>query len=289
MIILFGSTGYIGSEFKKQLNTLNIPILCWKNTSNTTFKDLERWYESVGYPIVDLVINAAGYIGVPNVDVAEYKKEELIFGNVVWPTMLTDWCMMNEIPLGHISSGCIYTGKKENGEGFSEEDEPNFNLKYNNSSFYSGTKSLCEGIVSKWEKSYIWRLRMPFEETDNNRNYLSKLLKYETLLNCENSITNKNEFVTCCIESFKKKIPYGKYNIINSGSVTTEFIVNVFKKTICKNKNFKIIDESEFYKNKNLTPRSSCVLSNKKLLSTGIKIRNVEDAVEYCLENWKFN
>jgi len=118
-------------------------------------------------------------------------KEDTIHGNIVWPQILTDWCMLNDIPLGHVSSGCIYEGRRSDGQPFTEEDEPNFSFKYNNSSFYSGTKTIAEQIVGKWEKSYIWRLRIPFEEFDNSRNYISKILKYERLLDAENSVSQQ--------------------------------------------------------------------------------------------------
>jgi len=45
MIILFGSNGYIGSEFKKQLTELKLPVFYWPNSHKTTFQDLEKWYE----------------------------------------------------------------------------------------------------------------------------------------------------------------------------------------------------------------------------------------------------
>lgn len=63
MIILFGSTGYIGSEFKLQLEQKQLKVKYWPNTSSTTFNDLEKWYESEGYPYINAVINAAGYTG----------------------------------------------------------------------------------------------------------------------------------------------------------------------------------------------------------------------------------
>ena len=43
MIILFGSTGYIGSEFKRQLEQKQIEFKCWNDTANTTFYDLEKF------------------------------------------------------------------------------------------------------------------------------------------------------------------------------------------------------------------------------------------------------
>jgi UDP-glucose 4,6-dehydratase len=147
MIILFGSNGYIGSEFAKQLEAAKIPTFFWPDSHATSFQDLEKWYDDVGYPIIGGVINAAGYTGKPNVDACELNKEAAVHGNVAFPQMLTDWCMLNDIPLGHVSSGCIYTGKKSDGTGFTEQDEPNFSWTQNNCSFYSGTKALAEKIV----------------------------------------------------------------------------------------------------------------------------------------------
>ena len=287
MIILFGSTGYIGCEFKRQLEQKQIEFKCWSDTANTTFYDLEKWYMEAGYPIVDVVINAAGYTGKPNVDACELAKEDTIHGNIVWPQILTDWCMLNDITLGHVSSGCIYSGRRLDGEPFTEEDEPNFSFKQNNCSFYSGTKAIAEKIVSKWNKNYIWRLRIPFEEYNNPRNYISKMLKYDKLLQAENSISNKQEFVSACIQTFVNKVPFGIYNVTNTGYITTDFLVEKLKVTIAKDRNFTLIDEETLYKNYAKTPRSNCVMSNSKLLETGITMKTVEESIDYCLNNWK--
>ena len=287
MIILFGSTGYIGSEFKRQLEQKQIEFKCWSDTANTTFYDLEKWYSDVGYPIIDAVINAAGYTGKPNVDVCELDKESTINGNIVWPQILTDWCMSNDIKLGHVSSGCIYSGRRVDGEPFTEEDVPNFSFVQNNCSFYSGTKAIAEKIVSKWSKNYIWRLRIPFEENNNSRNYISKMLRYDKLLQAENSISNKQEFVSACIQTFTNKVPFGIYNVTNTGYITTDSLIEKLMRTIAKDKNFTLIDEEQLYKNYAKTPRSNCVMSNSKLLETGIKMKTVDESIDYCLNNWK--
>lgn len=286
MIILFGATGYIGSEFKKQLAELKLPVFIWPNAKKTTFKDLELWYEEAGYPLIGAVINAAGYTGKPNVDSCEIHKADTIHGNIVWPQILTDWCILNDIPLGHVSSGCIYEGRRSDGKPFTEEDVPNFSFDYNNSSFYSGTKVIAENIVKKHEKHYIWRLRIPFEEYDNSRNYISKILKYEKLLDAENTVSNKQEFVSACIQTIQKEVPYGTYNVTNGGYITTKSVVEKLKSTIAKDKTFTFVEEDEFYKNIVKTPRSNCVMSNEKLLSTGIKMRTADEALDYCINNW---
>ena len=286
MIILFGATGYIGSEFKKQLAELKLPVFIWPNAKKTTFKDLELWYEEAGYPLIGAVINAAGYTGKPNVDSCEIHKADTIHGNIVWPQILTDWCILNDIPLGHVSSGCIYEGRRSDGKPFTEEDVPNFSFDYNNSSFYSGTKVIAENIVKKHDKHYIWRLRIPFEEYDNSRNYISKILKYEKLLDAENTVSNKQEFVSACIQTIQKEVPYGTYNVANGGYITTKSVVEKLKSTIAKDKTFTFVEEGEFYKNIVKTPRSNCVMSNEKLLSTGIKMRTADEALDYCINNW---
>ena len=287
MIILFGSNGYVGSEFKKQLDELKLPVFHWPNAKTTTFADLEKWYDEAGYPLIGAVINAAGYTGKPNVDACELNKEDTIHGNIVWPQILTDWCMLNDIPLAHISSGCIYEGERVDGTPFTEEDVPNFSFAQNNCSFYSGTKVIGEQVVKKWEKHYIWRLRIPFEEFDNSRNYISKILKYEKLLQAKNSISNKQEFVSACIQTILDKVPYGIYNIVNTGYITTDLLIEKLKKTIAKDKIFTVINEEELYKNYAKAPRSNCVMSNRKLLETGIKMKSVDESIDYCLNNWK--
>jgi len=286
MIILFGSNGYIGSEFKKQLEELKLPFFQWPNAHKTTFKDLEKWYDEAGYPLIGAAINAAGYTGKPNVDACELNKEDTLHGNVIWPQILTDWCALNDIPLGHVSSGCIYQGRREDGKPFTEEDDPNFNWTKNNGSFYSGTKAIGETVVSKWEKSYIWRLRIPFEEYSGPRNYITKMVKYEKLLQAENSISNKQEFVRACIQTITKKVPYGIYNVTNTGYLTTDKLVEKLKNTIAKDKQFKLIDETELYNGIATAKRSNCVMDNSKLLSTGITMRTVDEAIDYCLNNW---
>lgn len=289
MILLFGSTGYIGSEFKRQLEQKQIQFKCWPNAANTTFSDLEKWYKEAGYPMIDTVINAAGYTGKPNVDACIKNKDTTIHANIIFTQILTDWCMMHNFILGSVSTGCIYIGNSIDGKGFSENDESNFSFKQESHNIYSGVKVMAEKIVSKLDKFYIWRLRMPFEEYDNPRNLLSKYLRYNKILMAENSISNKNEFVSACIESFSKKIPYGTYNITNPGSISSQEIIEKMKKTIAKNKNFELINDKDFYQTCASLTRSNCILNSQKILDAGIKMRSIHDSIDYCLNNWKYN
>jgi len=287
MILLLGSTGYIGKEFYKQLfQKGHVVRPCLVPSKEITYSQLELLHKTLK---LTTIVNCAGYTGKPNVDACETDKHNTIYGNVALPQMLSQFCGSNNITFAHVSSGCIYTGRRSDGQPFTELDQPNFSFEQNNCSFYSGTKAMAENIIIKnVPKHYIWRLRIPFEEVDNPRNYLSKMLNYKKLLDAENSISNKQEFVSACVETIEREVPYGIYNVTNTGFVTTKQVIEKMQKTIAKDKVFEFFDNEEsFYTTAAKTPRSNCVMSNQRLLSTGIKMRTVDEALDYCLNNWK--
>jgi dTDP-4-dehydrorhamnose reductase len=236
---------------------------------------------------VDHLINCAGYAGKPNVDACELHKAECLEGNGVLPGIIRQACERAEIPWGHVSSGCIFTGRRNDGGGFREEDPPNFSFRQNNCSFYSGCKALGEEVLEGAEQCYIWRLRIPFENTATPRNYLQKLMSYQRLLDAENSLSNLPEFVAACADSFRLRIPFGTYNLTNPGSVTTKEVVDLIKESRVCSKEFSFFqDESEFMQIAAKTPRSNCVMDSNKAIAAGLKLTAVTDAVRTCLANW---
>ena len=148
-------------------------------------------------------------------------------------------------------------------------------------------KHLGEEVLDGAENCYIWRLRIPFNHVDSPRNYLSKLINYDTLLEAENSISHIDEFVRCCTETYSKEVPFGIYNVTNTGYVTTREVADLIKTHLLPDKEAKFFsDEDEFMKIAAKTPRSNCVMDNSKLLSTGIEIREVHEAIIQALRDW---
>ena len=236
----------------------------------------------------DYLINCAGYTGKPNVDACELHKTECLFGNAVFPGLVRQACEMAEIPWGHVSSGCIFTGRRLDGMGFSEGDPPNFSFRQDNCSFYSGCKALGEEVLNGATECYIWRLRIPFENTPNPRNYIQKVMSYERLLDAENSLSNLEEFVTACVDSFRLGIPYGIYNLTNPGCVTTRELVAMIRASGVSKKEFNFFaDEAEFMLNAAKTPRSNCVLDSDKAIAAGLRFKEVHDALADCLSAWR--
>ncbi len=283
MTLLFGSTGYIGSAFKAELNRRQIPFECISHSMvEYTHPNVLRILLRAKNP--DFVINAAGYTGKPNVDACEANKMDTLLGNAIFPYTLAIACSVMGIPWGHVSSGCIYNGPGP----YAEDDEPNFSFRKGNPSYYSGTKALGEELIRDLGQNYIWRLRIPFDEFDGPRNYLSKLQRYARVYENVNSISHRGDFVNVCLDMIGARVPFGTYNITNPGAVATTEVVNLIKDILKIDRPFLFWDNDEqFYRMAAMTPRSNCVLSVDKLLATGLKMRPATEAIEHALKNWK--
>ena len=220
-------------------------------------------------------------------DACEIHKADCLAGNAVLPGIIAQACEAAEVPWGHVSSGCIYTGCRPDGSGFTESDAPNFSFRQDNSSFYSGSKALGEEILDAYSNIYIWRVRIPFDQFDHPRNYLTKLMRYKRLLDATNSISELQEFVEASLLCWQKRAPFGIYNMTNPGTVTTREVVDLIKKSgVCKREFDFFNSEEEFLRTAAITPRSNCVMSSAKLLSTGIQLTEVHEAIERDLHNW---
>lgn len=313
MILLLGGTGYIGQAFATELERRKRPFvaLSRRDLDYTRF-DLLLGFLKSRKP--EFVVNAAGYTGKPNVDACEVAKADTLVGNTLLPQTIAHACAAMNIPWGHVSSGCIYSGAKirtgnqvwaekdmskpemrklieeapENILGFTETDTPNFSFRDGPCSFYSGTKALGEEAMAGIGQSYIWRLRIPFDEYDGARNYLSKVQRYIKAYDNVNSISHRADYAAACLDLWEKRVAYGIYNVTNPGFITTRQVIGMIEKILKPGKQFEFwANDEEFYKVAAKTPRSNCVMDVSKLLAAGVKIRPVGEALEHSLRNWK--
>jgi dTDP-4-dehydrorhamnose reductase len=287
MILLLGGSGYIGTAFCASLEQQH---RAYRNLrrADVDYTSLPALTKFLQDHRPEFLINCAGYTGKPNVDACELHKTACLFGNAVLPGVIREACERTGIPWGHVSSGCIYTGSKPGGDGFTETDPPNFSFRQNHCSFYSGTKALGEEVLAGAAQCYVWRLRIPFDHVDNPRNYLTKVMRYDRLLEARNSLSQLHEFVQACLACWDRHVPFGTYNVTNPGSITTHEVVELIQQSGVLQKNFAFFrDEAEFMQLAAKTPRSNCVLDTTKLQQTGIVMTEVHDAVAQALRKWK--
>ncbi len=287
MILLLGGSGYVGQTYQKLLAARGLAFrnVRRQDVDYTRPEPLRRLLAEVR---PSFLLNAAGYTGKPNVDACELQKTECLFGNAVFPGIVRQACEEAGVPWGHVSSGCIYSGRRADGGGFREDDPPNFSFRTDNCSFYSGTKALGEEVLAGARDCFVWRLRIPFDNVDNPRNYLTKLMRYQRLLEAENSISQLDEFCAATLACWERRLPFGVYNVTNPGAIWThEIVERILALGVLKKDYVFFKDDDEFMRIAARTPRSNCVMDASKLAAAGLGLTEVHEAVEKALRGWR--
>lgn len=286
MILLLGGAGYVGQALAGNLLRRGRAFAAPSHLElDATSKDAVA--QAVADLKPDAVINAIGFTGRPNIDGTDREKLRCLRANTVVPGVLGEVLADRGIPWGHVSSGCIFDGSRPDGSPFTEEDAPNFAFNHPAASWYSRTKALAETMLADYPNCFIWRLRIPFDEYDNERNYLTKLMRYERLLEVTNSISQLQEFAVACVETLVRRIPPGIYNVTNPGAITTSEVATAIQRHgLCDKKFAFFSDEGDFLASPGRVKRASCILSSQKLANAGIELRQVHDALEWTLRHW---
>jgi len=269
-VVLFGAGGYLGHEFQKLYPEAVLPKVDIADAAAVaTVLDKEK---------PDVVINAAGKTGRPNVDWCEDHKEETLRSNVQGPLVLLEECGKRGIYWVHLGSGCIYQGDN-GGRGFAEGDPANYF-----GSFYSRTKAWSDAILQEFPVLNL-RLRMPFDGTDEPRNLLTKLRKYTRVLDVPNSLTCIPDFLDVARTLIERRTT-GTFNVVNPGAVSPYQVMERYKAVVDPSHRFERLtldDLSEVVK----AGRSNCLLSTAKLEAEGLRMRPVEEAVDDMLSRLK--
>ena len=264
MKILILGKGFISEYLVKYLNGSEHSVDCYSREELDYSDDIVLYNKIVdqadfgeafgnGY---DVIINTAGFTGSPNVDECESRKAECFDLNVKLPKTIEGVCKATGIKFINVSSGCIYTGYDKD---YTEEDEPNFGMYNSESSFYSKTKHACELTLDNDFTNTI-RIRMPVTSKDDHKNLLSKLNKYDNIIDFKNSKTDVVklcEFIEVVAENFKP----GIYNAVHNKTLTTREVTEIMAEYGLQNDNWKFISYEDLPIKAN---RSNCVLDNSK-------------------------
>ncbi|KAG5748510.1 hypothetical protein H9Q72_008125 [Fusarium xylarioides] len=233
------------------------------------------------------VLNAAGCTGRPNVDWCEDNKAQTVLSNVIGTLTLADECSRRGIHCTVFATGCIYQYDEEHpvgGKGFKETDAPNFD-----GSFYSMTKAHVEPILASFDNILILRLRMPVSDDLNPRNFVTKISKYEFVVDIPNSNTILHDLLPASIILAENK-DTGIYNFTNPGAISHNEVLGLFKEIVRPEftwKNFSVQDQAKVIK----AGRSNCQLDSTKLVKKmkgyGYEIPEVHEAYRQCFERMK--
>ncbi|SPO02071.1 uncharacterized protein DNG_04744 [Cephalotrichum gorgonifer] len=235
------------------------------------------------------VLNAAGVTGRPNVDWCEDNKEATIRSNVIGTLNLADCCFQKGVHCTVFATGCIYQYDEEHpigGKGFVETDKANFA-----GSFYSETKAHVEEILKYYNNTLILRLRMPVSDDLHSRNFVTKITKYERVVDIPNSNTILTDLLPASI-LLADHGDTGVYNFTNPGAISHNEVLTLFRDIVRPSftwKNFSLEEQSKVIK----AGRSNCCLDTTKLTEKlkgyGYEIPEVHEAYRKCFERMKAN
>ncbi|MBI4440857.1 sugar nucleotide-binding protein [Candidatus Woesearchaeota archaeon] len=266
--LIFGN-GWIGNKF-----TASLPDAA---LSRADITNKQAVHEAIEEHNPNIVINCAGKTGRPNVDWCEDHQRETYLANVVGPMTLRDACLEQKVHFVHVGSGCVYEGDN-NGHGFAEDDLPNYF-----GSYYSKTKIWAEEALAQYPVLQL-RLRMPVDKGPHDRNLITKLVKYQRVINVQNSLSIIDDFLyagKCLME----KGCTGIYNITNPGAMGHARLLTIYQEIVDPTFTFTVMPLTELM-TKVKTGRSNCVLSTKKL-AHHVTLDPIETAMRKCLEHYK--
>jgi dTDP-4-dehydrorhamnose reductase len=265
--------GFVGTHLSQYFKHNNIDHKIFSQSElNYTDPNTLKDFLDTNDKDIKWVINCSGYTGVPNVDACEDNKELCYAYNVLYPMQVVKLCNQYKIPVIHIGSGCIYSGYEKE---FTEEDTPNFGIYSNQSSYYSKCKHVFETFAKEFN-CYVLRIRIPFTDILTRKNYFSKLLNYDTLINELNSVTSLNDFDEFVVRFISIKPEYGIYNVVNPEPVKAEEVIEILKDNKIVNSKWRFIELKDLNTKAN---RSNCVLTTDKIKDLGLQLPNTRTSL----------
>lgn len=276
--LIFGN-GFLGNKFQEYFESIGESTILLKDRIGpiTTYKELK--FQIKEYK-PEIVVNAIGKTGKPNVDWCEDHREETFFSNVTIPTMMAEICQDMDKYMVHIGSGCVYEGDN-NGLGYTEEDESNFK-----GSFYSRTKIYSEQILKEYSNILQLRIRMPIDSEPSAKNLITKLTKYTKVINERNSVTCIPDLMKITNELIYRK-ETGIFNVANKGNISHKKILDIYREIVDSNFELPEFISVEELKGLTIAGRSNCVLSTQKLENLGIEVKNVKTGIRECMKEYK--
>jgi len=274
--LVYGKTGWIAGK---------LGVILTEQGSDWQFSNCRMENrESVAAELDEVkpthVLCAAGVTGRPNVDWCEDNKHTTIRANVIGALTLMDLCMLRDIHLTNFSTGCIFEYDAEHpigGKVFTEDDNGNFD-----GSFYSKSKGLVEQLIRYYPNVLQLRVRMPISDDLHPRNFITKITKYERVVNIPNSMTILTDLLPASISMAKRSLT-GIYNFTNPGAISHNEILDLFAKYVRPGFTYKNFTEEE--QDKILKARrSNNELDASKLVAACPEIKPIKEAIIGVME-----
>ncbi len=233
IVLVYGSTGYVGSQIMRLIDSGEtfggIVVTAVRAESRLEYlRDVEDELDRVR---PWRVINCGGLTGRPTVDGLETQKAAANRVNVAGMLLLAGACLERSVNLTYIDTGCIFEYDEAahaigTGVGFTEEDSPNFF-----GSWYSLQKGVLETLLRAYSNVLTLRLRMPIDDDLGPRNFVSKIVRYDRVVNIPNSMSVLPDLLPLALDMTFAGVT-GIVNFTNPGTISHNEVLALYKQYV---------------------------------------------------------
>ncbi|MDG1949606.1 MAG: sugar nucleotide-binding protein [bacterium] len=272
-ILIFGK-GYMGTRCAETWGDEAVLSTVIVNTTQDALDEIERVQP-------DVVFNAAGVKGKPNVDWCEDHQIEAIRGNALMPMMLADACQQKGLYLLHMGSGCIFYGDSPHEDKMWREDDFGNPLPV-----YSRTKWAADLTLSTLPNVAIARIRMPIDWKPSPGNLINKLANYPKVIDVENSVTIVEDMINVFHQLLEKRAA-GIFHVTNPGTMKHRELIALYEELVDPEHSNEWITNDQLVEQGLATKgRSNNFLASENLEKVGIHMRPVQEALRETLEKF---
>lgn len=272
-ILIFGK-GYMGERCAQVWGEESV-------LSDVIVRTVEDALNEIARVQPDVVFNAAGVKGRPNVDWCEDHQLETIRGNTTMPLLLADACQQVGVYMLHMGSGCIFYGDSPHPDKAWRENDFG-----NPTPVYSRSKWAADLALSTLPNVGVARIRMPIDWMPAPGNLIDKLSSFAKVIDVENSVTIIDDMIDVFYQLLTKRAS-GIFHVTNPGTMRHRDLLGLYKELVDPTHTCEWISNDELVsQGLAANGRSNNFLASENLAKVGITMRPIEEALRDTMEKY---
>lgn len=290
LLLIYGHKGWIGSQFTQVCDSKGVKYIRGKVRCNQR-SELERELKSSNCThVVSFIGRTHGTFEGKKFTTIDYleqpgKLRDNVRDNLFSPLQLALLCKEQKKHYTYLGTGCIFKyddkhpfGREVN--GFDEQSTPNFF-----DSSYSIVKGFTDQLMHHFENDVLnLRIRMPITDSENPRNFITKITNYEKICSIPNSMTVLPELLPVALDMLLKR-KTGTVNLTNPGLVSHNEILDMFTEIVDPDFTYQNFSESELLKV--LESGRSNNFLDTSVLEKEYKVTSIKESVRQVLKRYK--